>query len=58
MIFLYSTTIFNIFSKIYNINWIWIQIGPKSWIRIQIPCIWIHNIGVEPDFLYYNSVQS
>ena len=22
-----------------------IQIGPKSWIRIQIQCIWIHNTG-------------
>ena len=25
--------------------WIRIQIGPKSWIRIQIQCIWIHNTG-------------
>ena len=25
--------------------WIRIQIGLKSWIRIQIQCIWIHNTG-------------
>ena len=26
-------------------TWIRIQIGPKSWILIQIQCIWIHNHG-------------
>ena len=32
-------------------SWIWIQIGPKSWIRIQIQCFWIHNIGLKYLFL-------
>ena len=30
-------------SKLIVLPWIRIQIGPKSWIRIQIQCIWIHN---------------
>ena len=32
--------------------WIRIQIGPKSWIRNQIQCIWIHNTDdVNDSFL-------
>ena len=31
--------------SVFRASWIWIriQIGPKSWIRIQIQCIWIHK---------------
>ena len=33
-----------ILSKLILKPWIQIQISPKSWIRIQIQCIWIHNL--------------
>ena len=48
IIFLYNYFKFFL-SKLIVLPWIWtwiwirIQIGPKSWIRIQIQCIWIHN---------------
>ena len=41
-IFLYNYFEFFL-SKFLVLLWIQIQIGPKSWIRIQIQCIWIHN---------------
>ena len=31
-----------------------IQIGPKSWIRIQIQCIWIHNTVKHNSNLNWN----
>ena len=43
--------LFLIFSlTLIALPWIRIQIEPKSWIRIQIQCIWIHNTG-------YNSIR-
>ena len=38
-------------SKLTLLPWFQIQIGPKSWIRIQIKCIWIHNTA------YMNSMS-
>ena len=32
-------------------SWIRIQIGPKSGIRIQIQCIWIHNAALKTIFI-------
>ena len=39
--------------RIRILTWILIriQIGPKTWIRIQIQCIWIHNTEAKAEYL-------